>query len=63
MASEWLNLKQGNKTVDEYELEFSRLLRFASEGYRDNEWMKVHKFQNELNPQIKYDERCLSSLL
>ena len=55
MTYEWLNLKQGNKIVDEYELEFSRLLCFAGEGYRDNERMKVQKFQNGLNPQIRHD--------
>ena len=33
MTSEWLNLNQGSKMVDEYELEFSRLLCFAGEGY------------------------------
>ena len=41
MTSEWLNSKQGNKTVDEYELEFSRLLRFTGERYQDNERMNV----------------------
>ena len=41
--------------MDEYELEFSCLLRFASEGYIDNEKMKVQKFQNGLNLEIRHD--------
>ena len=55
MTSEWLLLKQDNKTVDEYEREFSRLLWFSSEGYRENERMMVQKFQNGLNPKICHD--------
>ena len=55
MTFKWLNLKQGSRTVDEYELEFSRLLRLADEGYRDNERIKVYKFQNWLNPEIRHD--------
>ena len=55
MMVEWLNLKQDNRMVDEYEMEFSRLLRFVGEGYRDNERMKVQKFQNRLNPEIHHD--------
>ena len=54
MTSEWLNLKQ-NRTVDEYEMEFSCFLRFASEGYKDNKHMKVRKFQNGLNVDIRHD--------
>ena len=41
--------------MDEYEAEFSRLLRFMGEGYHDNKRMKIQKFQNELNAEIKYD--------
>ena len=55
MTSEWLLLRQDNKTVDEYEREFSRLLRFAGEGYRENERMMVQKVQNGLNPEIHRD--------
>ena len=44
MIAEWLSLKQDNWTVDEYEMELSRLLQFAGEGYRNNEQMKVQKF-------------------
>ena len=63
MASEWLNLKQGNKIVDKYELEFCRLLHFAGEGYRDNARMKVQKFHSGLNPEIRYDMKMFDSLL
>ena len=31
------------------------MLRFAGEGYRDNERMKVKKFQNRLNAEIRDD--------
>ena len=44
MTVDWLSLKRDNRTVDEYEMEFSYLLRFAGEGYRDNEIMKVQMF-------------------
>ena len=52
MTTDWLNLKQGNRIVDEYELKFNHLLRFAGEGYRENERIEVQKFQNGLNPEI-----------
>ena len=55
MAPNWLNLRWETKTVHEYEAEFSHLLRIAGEGYRDNERMKVQKFQNGLNPEIRHD--------
>ena len=55
MTSDWLNLKQENKSVDEYKAEFNRLLRFVGEAYHDNERMKVQKFQNGLNPEIRHD--------
>ena len=57
MSADWLILSQGAKAVDEYEMEFSHLLRFAGEGYRKNERMKVQKFQNGLNPEIKHEVR------
>ena len=43
--------------MEEYEMEFNRLLRFASEECRDNGCMKVQKFQNGLNPEIKHEVR------
>ena len=54
MVSNWLKLRQGSKTVDEYEAEFNRLLRFAGVGYRDNETMKLQKFQDGLNPDLRH---------
>ena len=33
MTSDWLKLKQGDKSMDKYEVEFSRLLRFTGKGY------------------------------
>ena len=53
MTSDWLVLRQGNRSVDEYEADFTRLLRFAGEGYHENERMKVQKFQNGLNLKIR----------
>ena len=53
MVSDWLRLKQGSKTVDEYEAEFNRLLRFAGVGYREDEMMKVQKFQDGLNSELR----------
>ena len=50
-----MNLRQGSRSVDEYEAEFSCLLGFVGEGYRENERMKVQKFQNGLNPKIQHD--------
>ena len=44
MTSDWLVLRQGNKSVDEYEADLSRPLQFAGEGYHENERMKVQKF-------------------
>ena len=54
MVSDWLKLRQGGKTVDEYEVEFNRLLRFAGVGYRDDETMKLQKFQDRLNPDLRH---------
>ena len=41
MVADWINLRQGFKSVEEYEAEFNRLLRIASEGYHENEMMKA----------------------
>ena len=41
--------------MNEYEAEFSRLLRFSREEYQDNERMKVQKFQNGLNSEIQHE--------
>ena len=54
MAADWINLRQGSKSVEEYEAEFNRLLRIAGEGYRENERMKVQKFQSGLNAEIRH---------
>ena len=53
MVSDWLKLRQGSKTVDEYKAEFNRLLRFAGVGYREDELMKVQKFQDGLTPELR----------
>ena len=41
MTSNWLVLRQGNRSLDEFEADFTRLLQFAGEGYHENERMKV----------------------
>ena len=54
MVFDWLKLRQGSKTVDEYEAEFNRLLRFAGVGYREDEMMKMQKYQDGLNPDLRH---------
>ena len=54
MVSDWLKLRQDRKTVDEHEAEFNRLLQFAGVGYREDELMKVQKFQDGLSPDLRH---------
>ena len=55
MTLDWLKLKQGGMSMDEYEAEFSRLLRFAGKDYHENERMKIQKFQSGLDPEIRHE--------
>ena len=48
--------------MDECEEEFNRLLRFAGEGYRDNERMKFQKFQSGLNAEIRHQVKAFETL-
>ena len=57
MSSQLLLQKQGNRTVAEYETEFNRLVKFAPEGIRDHEGIKIYKFRDGLNPELRHDIR------
>ena len=46
--------EQKSKSVEEYQVYFNRLLRFAGDGYRENEQMKVQKFHTRLNAEIRH---------
>jgi hypothetical protein len=52
MEKEFLQLKQGQKTVAEYEIEFSRLARYTS-IYVQNDEVKAHRFKEGLRQPIK----------
>jgi hypothetical protein len=52
MEKEFLQLKQGQKTVAEYEIEFSRLARYAS-IYVQNDEVKARGFEEGLKQSIK----------
>jgi hypothetical protein len=49
---EFLELKQGNKSVTEYEIEFSRLARFAPE-FVQSDGSKARRFENGLRQPLK----------
>ena len=49
---EFLELKQGNKSVGEYEIEFSRLARFAPE-FVQTDGSKARRFESGLRQQLK----------
>lgn len=51
MEKEFLQLKQDMKTVAEYEIEFSRLARYASIGQNDE--VKARRFEEGLRQPIK----------
>jgi len=55
--NEFHDLKQGTKTVLEYEARFMELLRYAS--HLNTEKLKVNKFLYGLNPRIKEKVRIL----
>ena len=57
MLSQLWALKQGNKTVTEYEANFNRLVKFSPDGFRDNELMKVKKFRDGLTLELQHDVR------
>ena len=55
MLSQLLSLKQGNRSVTEYRVEFSELMRYAPEGICDNEQIKMRKFKDGLDPEMLHD--------
>ena len=46
MVSQLWALKQGNKSVSEYEAEFNQLVKFSPGSTRDNERIKMQKFRD-----------------
>ena len=52
MLSKLLAHKQGTRSINEYDSEFNRLIKFAPEGIRDHEQTKMQKFRDGLNPDI-----------
>ena len=57
MLSQLWALKQGNRSVTEYEADFNRLVKFSPDGFRDNEQMKVKKFRDGLTLELQHDVR------
>ena len=55
MLSQLWALKQGNRSVAEYEAEFNRLMKVALEGIRDQELTKIQKFRDGLNLELQLD--------
>ena len=55
MLSQLWALKQGNRSVAEYEAEFNRLMKFAPGGIRDQELTNIQKFRDGLNLELQLD--------
>ena len=55
MFSQLLTLRQGYRSVAEYEAEFNKLIRFIPEGIRDHERTKIKKFRDGLNLELQHD--------
>ena len=55
MLSQLLLQKQGNRSVAEYEIEFNLLMKFSPEGIRDQKRIKIQKFRDGLNPELRHD--------
>ena len=53
MLNQLILQKQGTRSVAEYETEFNWLVKFALEGLRDQERIKIQKFRDDLNLRIK----------
>ena len=49
--TEFMNLKQGNKTLDEYVREFNHLARYAEEMV-DSEVKRIAAFTRGLSPKL-----------
>lgn len=52
---EFLNLRQGNMTVQEYHRRFLKLSRFAPEQLMDNQSKMAHRFVKGIRNEIKGD--------
>ena len=54
MLQEYYTLQQGRRTVEEYEAELNRLMRFLPEPLRASEEAKKSRFITGLEPHIQY---------
>ena len=48
-------LKQGNRSVSNYEAEFNRLVKFVPQEIRNSEGTKIQWFRNGLNLELQHD--------
>jgi len=55
MLSRLWALKQGNRSVIEYEAEFNHLVKFTPPGIRDSEETKLQRFRDGLNLELQHD--------
>ena len=55
MLSQLWALKQGRRSIAEYQAEFNRLEKFAPEGFRDQERTKIQKFRDGLSLELQLD--------
>ena len=55
MLGQFLSLRQGNRSVAEYEAEFNKLVKFTPEGIRDSDRAKIQKFKDGLNVELHHD--------
>ncbi|OMO58913.1 reverse transcriptase [Corchorus capsularis] len=55
MQGEFYSLKQGSRTVSGYEMEFSRLMRFAPDSFKNDDVAKAQRFLFRLNPRLQHE--------
>ncbi|OMO55593.1 reverse transcriptase [Corchorus capsularis] len=55
MQGEFYSLKQGSRTVSGYEMEFSRLMRFAPDSFKNDDVAKAQRFLFGLNPRLQHE--------
>ena len=57
MLSQLWALKQGNRSIEDYEVEFHNLVKFAPEGIINDEQMKIQKFRDGLSIELQINVR------
>ena len=55
MLSRLWALKQGNRSVSDYEAEFTRLVKFVPQELRNSERTKIQRFRDGLNLELQHD--------